>query len=100
MMSKRELVIRTARVDYSGIGEELVLDVTVKNAKGQRSGIRADMGHGDGEQEGADHLGRIYRTVSFELMRERYQHNQQRFFEVCGAGEIVLFVLLQKYRHG
>ena len=89
MMSKRELVIRTARVDYSGIGEELVLDVTVKNAKGQN---RVFAPTWDMVMASKKELitWEEYTEQYLSLMRERYQHNQQRFFEVCGAGEIVL----------
>ena len=89
MMSKRELVIRTARVDYSGIGEELVLDVTVKNAKGQD---RVFAPTWDMVMASKKELitWEEYTEQYLSLMRERYLQNQKHFFEVCSAGEIVL----------
>ena len=88
-MSKRELVIRTARVDYSGIGEEMVLDVTVKNADGI-----AKLFAPTWEMVMASKKGHItweeYTEQYIALMRERYQQNEQRFIDVCEAGEVVL----------
>ena len=89
MMSKRELVIRTARVDYSGIGEELVLDVTARNAQGI-----AKLFAPKWKMVMASKAGKItweeYTERYLEFMRERYQENEQRFFDVCEAGEVVL----------
>ena len=89
----KKLRIWTARVDYTGLESEVVLNTTAKSANGLGR-VFAPTWEMVTARKREEITWEQYTERYLNLLRERYQKNQPRFRETCEAEEIVLLLLL------
>ena len=85
----KKLRIWTARVDYTGMENEVVLNTTAKSAKGLGK-VFAPTWEMVMARRHDEITWEQYTERYLNLLRDRYRKNQPRFREACEAEELVL----------